>query len=307
MANAPDGTLYIADMYREVIEHPWSLPASIKKYLDLNSGNDRGRIYRVLPEGFRQPKLPRLSHATTAELVALLEHPNGWHRDTAARLLCERQDESAVPLLLKLRKNSRSPLGRMHALCSLDGLRALRPADLLEALGDGHGAVRERAVRLAAEAASRAGPWSAMIWKNLAALSDDPDVRVRYQLAFTLGEWKEPEKIKALARIIRHGAEDRWMRAAVLSSLAEGAGRLFDALTGDSRWVDSQGGQEFLRQLVGTIGSQHDPGAVKTVLKYLQKNAGSGAAFVITRALGEGLRQAGTSLSGGDSEGELKP
>jgi len=46
MANAPDGTLYIADMYREVIEHPWSLPASIKQYLDLNSGNDRGRIYR---------------------------------------------------------------------------------------------------------------------------------------------------------------------------------------------------------------------------------------------------------------------
>jgi putative membrane-bound dehydrogenase-like protein len=30
MANAPDGNLYIIDMYREVIEHPWSLPQSIK-------------------------------------------------------------------------------------------------------------------------------------------------------------------------------------------------------------------------------------------------------------------------------------
>ncbi len=45
LANGPDGALYVADMYREVIEHPWSLPESIKKHLDLNSGNDRGRIY----------------------------------------------------------------------------------------------------------------------------------------------------------------------------------------------------------------------------------------------------------------------
>ena len=294
-------------MYREVIEHPCSLPASIKQYLDLNSGYDRGRIYRVLPEGFRQPKLPRLSHATTAELVALLEHPNGWHRDTAARLLCERQDESAVPLLLKLRKNSRSPLARMHALCALDGLRALRPAELLEALGDENGAVRERAVRLAGETAPRAGPWSGRVWKNLAALSDDPDVRVRYQLAFTLGEWKDAEKINALAGIIRRGADDRWIRAAVLSSLAEGAGRMFDALTGDSRCVDSQCGREFLRQLVGAIGTQNDPGAVRTVLKYLQKNDGTSAAFWMTRALGDGLRNAGTSLARADSEGKLKP
>ena len=43
-ANAPDGALYVLDMYREIVEHPWSLPESIKKFLDLNSGSDRGRI-----------------------------------------------------------------------------------------------------------------------------------------------------------------------------------------------------------------------------------------------------------------------
>ena len=68
-ANAPDGCLYIADMYREVIEHPWSLPESIKQHLDLNSGNDRGRIYRVVPDDFKQPKLPRLGSATTVEQI----------------------------------------------------------------------------------------------------------------------------------------------------------------------------------------------------------------------------------------------
>ncbi|HTL27734.1 MAG TPA: PVC-type heme-binding CxxCH protein, partial [Tepidisphaeraceae bacterium] len=123
-ANAPDGTLYIADMYRETIEHPWSIPPNIKKFLDLNSGNDRGRIYRLVPDGFKQPKLPKLGSASIEELVATLDHPNGWHRDTAARLLFEKQDRSAVPLLKKLLATA-SPVGRIHALHALQGLAAL--------------------------------------------------------------------------------------------------------------------------------------------------------------------------------------
>jgi len=89
-ATGPDGCLYIADMYREVIEHPWSLPEGIKKHLDLNSGNDRGRIYRVEPTGFDRPVTPRLSQSSDGELRALLGHANDWHRTTARRLLYER-------------------------------------------------------------------------------------------------------------------------------------------------------------------------------------------------------------------------
>jgi putative membrane-bound dehydrogenase-like protein len=62
--NGPDGALYIADMYREVVEHPLSLPPEIKRHLDLTSGRDRGRIYRVVPKGFQQPIVPRLGDAT---------------------------------------------------------------------------------------------------------------------------------------------------------------------------------------------------------------------------------------------------
>ena len=121
-ANAPDGTLYILDMYREVIEHPASLPPIIKKHLDLTSGRDRGRIYRVVPDGFKQPPLPKLAGAAVEVLVALLQHPNGWHRDTAARLLYERQDKAAIAPLEKLANESELPLARMHALYALDGL-----------------------------------------------------------------------------------------------------------------------------------------------------------------------------------------
>src|SRR5262245_16354934 len=121
MANAPDGTLYIADMYREIIE-ALGIPEEIAKHLDFDAGADMGRIYRVVPDGFKQPPAPRLSRASLEELVATLEHPNGWHRDTAARLIYERNDRTAAPMLVKLVTQSKSPLGRLHALYALNGL-----------------------------------------------------------------------------------------------------------------------------------------------------------------------------------------
>jgi putative membrane-bound dehydrogenase-like protein len=93
--NGPDGCFYISDMYREVIEHPWSLPEGIKKHLDLNSGTDRGRIYRVRPEEFQRRGTQKLSSFDNDKLAELLDHSNGWHRATAQRLLWERGDERA--------------------------------------------------------------------------------------------------------------------------------------------------------------------------------------------------------------------
>ncbi|MFK5923938.1 MAG: c-type cytochrome [Verrucomicrobiota bacterium] len=94
-ANGPDGCLYVVDMSRETIEHPWSLPPGIKKFLDLNSGTDQGRIYRVKPENFERRKTAKLSEASNDELAALLNHANGWHRVTAQRLLWQRGDKRA--------------------------------------------------------------------------------------------------------------------------------------------------------------------------------------------------------------------
>src|SRR5207302_2847039 len=76
-ANAPDGCLHVIDMYREVIEHPWSIPDEIKKHLDLNSGNDRGRIYRLEPDraDWQRRASVDLGKASTAELVQTLAHP----------------------------------------------------------------------------------------------------------------------------------------------------------------------------------------------------------------------------------------
>src|ERR1051325_7223204 len=172
-------------MYREIVEHPWSIVPSIKKHLDFNSGNDRGRIYRIVPEGFKQPKLPHLGKASTGELVATLAHSNGWHRDTAARLLYERQDQSAVPALTKMLETSKISLARLHALYALDGLGALTDKTLLIALGDADPTMRMHSIKLSEKVASNKKQTA--LGEKLISLAADPDAMVRYQLAFSLG------------------------------------------------------------------------------------------------------------------------
>src|SRR5579871_1887937 len=80
-ANAPDGNLYLTDIYREFIETPESIPEEIKKYMDFWSGSDKGRIYRIVPNHPMRARdlKPNLGKASTAELVAQLSSTNGWH------------------------------------------------------------------------------------------------------------------------------------------------------------------------------------------------------------------------------------
>jgi putative membrane-bound dehydrogenase-like protein len=299
-ANTPDGTLYVIDMYREIIEHPWSLPDNIKKFLDLNSGNNRGRIYRIAPDGFKQPKPPRLEKARTAELVATLENPNGWHRDTASRLLYERQDKAAVPLLIKLIGRSTFPLARLHALHALDGLGALKEPQVLTALNDSDAAVREHAIKLSEKLFANGLPSSKLLAK-LTELAADPSITVRYQLAFTLGEIKGPAKIAPLAVIAKRDLDSSWTQAAILSSLAEGAGALFANLSADKSVCDTPAGQAFLRQLVVLVGAKNRQEEVAQVLDFIAKVSQPALSFGLVRALGDGLQRGGSSLAAAGS------
>jgi putative heme-binding domain-containing protein len=326
-ANAPDGALYAIDMYREIIEHPDSIPPAIKKHLDLNSGNDRGRIYRIVPENFTRRAKVDLSSATTAELVATLAHPNGWHRDTAARLLYEKQDQSAVPLLEKLAADSSSPLGRMHALHALDGLwGALSEKTIVHALNDNEPVVREHAILLSEKFLHKKN----VTWKLFESLEKriaDPDARVRLQLAFSLGEnfriqafishdtgsnmpsglIDKMSVLRALSQIAKQDAGDPWISAAVLST-PQGvpivASHLLAQLASDKQFVKSQYGEKFLAQVVQIIGARNNADEVANALNFV---AGENTSPALVRALGDGLKRAGTSILAVDRDGKLKP
>ena len=294
-ANAPDGALYIIDVYREVIEHPQSLPPEIKQYLDLTSGRDRGRIYRILADNAARRPLPKLAKSSTTELVAELASANGWTRDTAARLLFERQDRTAIAPLERLAAESKSPLGRMHALHALAGLNALTPNIVLARLNDEHPRVREHAVRLAEGLAGD----STEIRGKLIAMAADDDARVRYQLAFTLGEIKDPARYQALATIARRDAGDPWVRLAVFSSLAEGAGEVFAILANDKTWRSSDAGRGLLQDFAKYVGRQNHRSEIAKVLKALDALSPQDVklATATVRGLGEGLARSPQPLA----------
>jgi putative membrane-bound dehydrogenase-like protein len=279
-ANASDGCLYVLDMYREVIEHPWSLPPGIKKHLDLNAGNDKGRIYRIVPEKFRRRGLVQLGKATTAELVQTLEHLNGWHRDTAARLLYERQDKSAAPPLREIAERSANYLARVHALYALAGLGELQPASIDMALADGSPVVRRHALRLTERVPSPSLEMMRM---------EDKDPQVRYQLAFTVGD----DTTKALPLeilLLRHG-DDPWLSAAVLSSLDTPkdngfrAGNVF-AVVADLPYAP----RAELARLIGAQG--HAPSIARVV-----RNLSTNLVFSVATALADGLKRSQRTLA----------
>jgi len=231
-ACGPDGGLSIVDVYREVIEHPKSLPPEIKPHLDLTSGRQRGRIYRVVPDDYEFSSRPELSRSSelfslpSERLVTLLQHDNAWHRETAARLLYQRQDAAVVPLLRQQAQRSQSPLGRMHSLYALQGLSSLTAEDVTERLSDSHPQVVRHAIRLSESFSDQPQRFAAAF----RTLARHPEIEVRYQLAFTLGEFDLEDKFERLAQILKQDPTDQWIQMAVASSVGTHPDRLFQEI-----------------------------------------------------------------------------
>ncbi len=145
----PEGGLWIADMYRFVIEHPEWIPQEWQKKLEMRAGAGRGRIYRVVPDAGPSPEIPRLDHLDAAGLVARLESGNGTVRDLAHQMLLWLGGKEPVTALVEMALSGKSPLARVHALCVLDGLGELETDTLFAVLAENHPGVVRHAVRLA--------------------------------------------------------------------------------------------------------------------------------------------------------------
>ncbi len=263
-ANAPDGNLYVMDMHRLFIETPESIPDSIKKNMNFWEGETLGRIYRIVPNSpLRKHSLqPKLGSATTTQLVKELENTNGWHRQTAQRLLVERQDSGAVPLLKKLAETSQSPLTRIHALWTMEGLSGLEPAIVMRALKDSDARVREHALRLSEVFLPHSKPVS----EAVLGVASDPEPRVQFQLAFTLGKLSGDRQMNALSKIAAQHGSDPWFRIAILSSVHDSPAQFFQLLLAKKGSLDNV---DFFSQLASLIGGKHDPDEISRFLNSL--------------------------------------
>ena len=177
----PDGALYVVDMYRLVLEHPEWIPAEIAHGLNLRAGEDRGRIYRIVP------KDASLHEGIGTDWVAALQSPNGWIRDTAQRLIIEKGDRSQVAEIGKIAESAaQSAQVRIQALWTLQGLAELKDEVLSIALKDKHPHLRAQAIELAKARADLA--------PQLVGLLADEHPALRRALALAAGDMVEPER-----------------------------------------------------------------------------------------------------------------
>jgi mono/diheme cytochrome c family protein/glucose/arabinose dehydrogenase len=196
ITTGPDGTIYIADMYRGIIEGAeWAkegtyLRAKIKQY-QLDKVVGHGRVWRLSFDGIaRNRNQPRMLTETPAQLAAHLSHPNGWWRDTAQQLLVLKQDKTIVPALQRLTRTSKNVVARFHALWTLEGLGALDAAITREVLADPEPRLRIQALR-ASETLYKAGDRSFV--NDYRALAKDSNADVVIQAMLTMNVLRVPE------------------------------------------------------------------------------------------------------------------
>jgi putative membrane-bound dehydrogenase-like protein len=261
MRTGPDGALWVVDMYRLVIEHPQWIPPEDLAKLDVRAGHNLGRIYRIYPKDAKPRPIVRLDKLSAAGLVAALESPNGPKRDLAQAMLIWNKDKSAVPLLQAMAASHARAEARLQALCTLDGLEALRPEDVLTGLADKHAGVRRHAVRLS----ERFLAHSPEVAESVLKTADDPDAQVQLQCAYSLGEWQEARASRALAGLaLRHEKEPLFL-AGVLSSVNKAnIGEIAANVLAEQR--AGAGPQRLSETLLSLTASFGDRAALKTAL-----------------------------------------
>ncbi len=188
MTTAPDGSLYITDMYRGIIqEGQWTqrgtyLRTKIEQY-QLDKVVGLGRIWRITYTGMERDKTrPNMYAAKSADLIKHLTHPNGWWRDAAQQQLVQRKDRSVMPQLTAMALTHANPLARTHALWTLEGLGSLTPKVVQKLMSDPNPALRIQALR-AGETLYKLGDKTIEADYNRLMADLDTDVQVQALLS----------------------------------------------------------------------------------------------------------------------------
>lgn len=302
-AIGPDGALYVVDFYRFLVEHPAWIPradeqgiythAGVLQEADFLKGHDLGRIYRIVPKGFDRSKVtrPALLDANKKELVAALQHSNRWWRITAQRLLLERKDRSAIPLLERLVTEG-SPVGRIHALWTLQGFGVLSDDQVLGSLEDSSAMVRRQGVLLAEQRLH-----SSSLRRKIVSMVNDPDIRVQFQVALTFTVLPHGETFEPLKKLATQHLTDHWFQTAILLNATSDLVRWFKEylqvpVSGDGIVAR----KKMSRSIAVILGNRQIPDEVSSFLSFIAHLEDTASQSTGLRGLYTGLTQRGGAI-----------
>ncbi len=267
----PDGCLYVIDMYRGILQHriyvtPFLRKQILERHLDVPV--NQGRIWRIVADAGTKPNFTAvaLDKAPTDKLIADLSSPNGWTRDTAQRLLVQRNDSASVPALRKLAATGDSALGRIHALFTLSGVAAVDLPTVAAALTHDDPQVRIAALRNA-DVLIKNDPNNAI--KVIAPATNDPNSAVQLQALNTLGE--APPSIAASEAIaeaaVRRAASKMFRDAAISGSPGRTIDLLQHVLAHTANPTANSGETDLLRDIASATFAERRADACAALLE----------------------------------------
>ncbi|GAA0878732.1 dehydrogenase [Algoriphagus jejuensis] len=272
----PDGAMYLVDMYHGMIQHesymtPYLKEQTMKRGLDMPV--QMGRIWRIVPKGFKPSKQARLSDATSAELISYLSHEDGWYRDMAQRLLVEKNDPTTIAGLVEVVKNGKSELGSFHALWTLEGLRKVDPALLLEVLQGDSDLLKTTALRQIEKSATENPEVLAQLKTVISTWPDQVSEVLALQLALSSEIFPIESKTAILANIFDHHGELALMRDAIMSSLESDEFLFLQKLIASESWQTGTIDREiFLEMLTNAIITNGKPEEISGLLAVADAN-----------------------------------
>lgn len=271
----PDGALWIADMYRFVIEHPKWIPQEWQRKLEVRDGETMGRIYRVIPADRPAGSIPRMDRMDDSRLLEALAATNGHQRDMAQQMLTWRNDARTASPLEEMAAGHRAAQGRLQALCTLDTMNRLRDEILLKAMADEEPEIRKNAVRIAEKRMNKSGP----VLDAALKAAEDPDARVRMQAAYSLGESEDPRVGAALGKLIVRDGGEKYLVLAAASSSVKCIGPVLKAA------MEGKADQSTLDVLLNTAAGSENKEAIDLWWRRVADSRGSARMTALGRLL----------------------
>ena len=275
-AIGPDGAIYIADMYRGLIQHgsyvtPYLKEQTIDRGLVLPV--HLGRVWRIVPEDWSPKKSPKMSSMSSEELISLLSHDNGFQRDMAQRLLVEKNDLQLVSPLRELAKNGESELGRLHAIWTLEGMGVVDTVLLFDLLDSKNTRLINAALRILENEVKKSPQLRKRLENHMIRAAIKATEKEALQLALSSYSLSPEASIRVVMPTFERYGEKALIRDAIMSSMENREFELLQAFWKDENWIESDQTQEiFLETLTSAIISKGDSQEVADLLAMMDSD-----------------------------------
>lgn len=273
ITSGPDGALYIADMYRGLIQHglyvtPYLRNQTLRR--KLVTPINRGRIWRIASKNFEAPKRSSISQLSADSMIALLSHPNGWHRDIAQQLLVERNDERSVDPLKKVVLQNNNRVSAFHALWALEGMQRLDTAVLLHALKSDEPLLQATALRLLEPFVKKDKKLASLVSRRLLQNINEVSPKVILQAALSAHALESLSAIELLSPIVDRYDTSALIRDAAMSSVGGRELMFLRSIWNNPLWRESTAGKQiFVEMLTTAIIRRRDANEITSLLAML--------------------------------------